>query len=89
MVEDVHASYMDRFGGGLRRPGTFIELCKDLIDELGAETGGPDAAKATDFTRTTLSISFYDSMVVFERGSTTHKHMLKRGLGSEQDTDPL
>jgi cephalosporin hydroxylase len=89
IVEDVHTSYMDRFGGGLRRPGTFIELCKDLIDELGAETGGSDAAKATEFTRATLSMSFYDSVVVFERGSTTHKHMLKRGLGfgSEQDAD--
>jgi hypothetical protein len=88
VVEDVHTSYMDRFGGGLRRDGTFIEMCKGLIDELGAETGGPGAAKVTEFTKSTLSIHYYDSIVAFERGTTTHKHMLKRGLGFGLSEDP-
>jgi hypothetical protein len=88
IVEDVHTSYMDRFGGGLRREGTFIEACKDLIDQLGAETAGPGGAKVTEFTRTTLSMSFYDSVVVFERGSTTHKHMLSRGRGFGAEQAP-
>jgi 23S rRNA U2552 (ribose-2'-O)-methylase RlmE/FtsJ len=79
LVEDVHTAYMEKFGGGLRREGSFIEICKDLIDELGAETAGPGGAKATEFTRTTLGISFYDSVVAFERGSTTHKHFVKSG----------
>ena len=64
MVEDMHTAYWDDFGGGLKREGSFIELCKDLIDELN----GVHAGRETDFTRTTLSMHFYDSIVAFERG---------------------
>jgi hypothetical protein len=72
MVEDLHTAYWDKYGGGLRRPGTFIELCKHLIDELNADwTEG--ALPPTDFTRNTLSMHFYDSLVAIERGRTTRK----------------
>jgi hypothetical protein len=67
MVEDLHTAYWDEYGGGLRREGTFIELCKGLIDELNADWSR-DALPPTDFTRNTLSMHFYDSMAVFERG---------------------
>lgn len=65
MVEDMHTAYWEDFGGGLRRPGTFIELCKELVDELN----GVHAKLETVFTRATLSMHFYDSIVAFERGS--------------------
>lgn len=67
MVEDLHTAYWDEFGGGLRRDGTFIELTKSLIDELNAEWTR-DALPATDFTRSTLSMHVYDSLIGFERG---------------------
>jgi hypothetical protein len=67
MVEDLHTSYWEEYGGGLRREGTFIELAKELIDELNADWAR-DALPPTDFTRSTLSMHFYDSIVVFERG---------------------
>ena len=70
VVEDLHTAYDGDYGGGLRRPGTFIELCKAMSDELNAELGGQPA---TTITRTTQSMHFYDSMVFFERGWTTHK----------------
>jgi hypothetical protein len=73
-VEDMHTSYFERYGGGLRREGTFIENCKLLIDELNALTGG---IPSTSFTHSTLSMHFYDSMVIFERGRTTHPHIIK------------
>jgi hypothetical protein len=64
MVEDAFTAYDDRYGGGLRREGTFIELSKHLIDELyGTHTGN-----YTNFTHSTLSMHFYDGIVVFERG---------------------
>lgn len=67
LVEDLHTAYHDTYGGGLRREGTFIEHAKGLIDELHAGwTGG--ALKPTEFTRTTLSLHVYDSVVVLERG---------------------
>ena len=52
VVEDSHTAYWDEYGGGLRRPGTFIELCKGLIDELNADWSR-DALPPTDFTRAT------------------------------------
>lgn len=67
MVEDLHTAYWDEFGGGLKREGTFIEVCKGLIDELNAEWTR-EALPLTEFTRSTLSMHFYDSMVAFERG---------------------
>jgi SAM-dependent methyltransferase len=77
MVEDLHTSYMQEYGGGLRRAGTFIEFCKDMIDELNGDwvKGGwrrPDDPPP-EFTRTTQSMHFYDSIVAFERGRTLPK----------------
>ena len=67
MVEDLHTAYLPQYGGGLRQEGSFIELCKALVDELNADwTKG--ALPPTDFTRSTLSMHFYDSLVAFERG---------------------
>jgi cephalosporin hydroxylase len=72
VVEDLHTAYWPEFGGGLRRQGTFIEGCKHLIDELNADwTKGQ--LPPTQFTRTTQSMHFYDSLAVFERGRTLPK----------------
>ena len=37
MVEDLHTAYWEEYEGGLRKPSTFIEVCKNLIDELNAD----------------------------------------------------
>lgn len=72
MVEDLHTAYWPNYGGGLNEPGSFIEKCKHLIDCLNADhTRG--ALAPDDFTRTTLSMHFYDSIVAFERGRHTPK----------------
>jgi hypothetical protein len=67
LVEDLHTAYWDEYGGGLNREGTFIEVCKGLIDEMNADWT-KEELPATEFTRSTLSMHFYDSMAVFERG---------------------
>jgi hypothetical protein len=67
MVEDLHTAYWSDFEGGLKRKESFIETCKDLIDELNADHSR-GALAATEFSRTTLSMHFYDSIVVFEKG---------------------
>ena len=71
MVEDLHTAYWDEYGGGLKRDGTFIELCKELLDALNGDWVRPP--RPTDFTRTTQSMHFYDSIAVFERGRTLAK----------------
>ena len=76
VVEDLHTAYWEEYGGGLRKSGTFIELCKNMLDELNADWSR-DALAPTDFTRTTQSMHFYDSMAVFERGRTLRKHAVQ------------
>jgi len=63
LVEDLHTAYWPDYGGGLKKEGTFIELCKGLIDLLNARHIGV----ANDFAESTFSISFYDSVAVFEK----------------------
>jgi hypothetical protein len=67
MVEDLHAAYWSEFEGGLKRKESFIETCKNLIDELNADHSR-GLLPATEFSRSTLSMHFYDSIVVFEKG---------------------
>ncbi len=78
MVEDLHTSYWEEYEGGFRRMGTFIERCKELLDELNAEHIR-DQFPPTEFTKTTLAMHFYDSAVVFERGTHTKKWAPKIG----------
>jgi len=66
-VEDLHTAYWPEYGGGLRNPGSFMEVCKGLIDELNA-VWTRDELPPTAFTSSTLSMHFYDSMAFFERG---------------------
>lgn len=67
IVEDLHTAYWPEFGGGLRRPESFMETAKGHMDELNAmHTRG--ALAPTAFTASTLSMHVYDSMVVYERG---------------------
>ena len=85
MVEDLHTAYYPEYGGGLRQPGTFIELCKDLIDELHANyTNG--ALAQTAFGNTTLGMHFYDSIVAFDRGRVPARVALKRPV-TEDDSN--
>jgi hypothetical protein len=78
-VEDLHTCYWQEYGGQLRQENNFIEVSKKLIDELNADwTRG--ALLPTDFTRTTMSMHFYDSCAVFERGRHLEKFAPKTGI---------
>jgi 23S rRNA U2552 (ribose-2'-O)-methylase RlmE/FtsJ len=66
IVEDIHTCYWEEFGGGLGREGSFMEFAKQKLDEINAvHTRG--ILPNTEFTRSTDHVSFYDSVVVFER----------------------
>jgi cephalosporin hydroxylase len=81
VVEALNTAYSEDYGGGFRRPGTFIELCKDLIDEINANwTDG--WLPPTEFTQDTVSMHIYSAMVVFERGRQPNKNSLKLGKPS-------
>jgi hypothetical protein len=68
LCEDLHTSYFPEFGGGLRRPGTFIEFSKQLIDQLNAwHTRDAEQHEVDDFTLSAHSMHFYDSILVIEK----------------------
>ncbi|MCE4225400.1 class I SAM-dependent methyltransferase [Methylobacterium sp. C25] len=71
IVEDAHSSYWQDFGGGLRAPGSFMEYAKRLIDRLhaGYVLNADPVSRDPGFAAVTHGISFYDSMVVFEKRS--------------------
>jgi cephalosporin hydroxylase len=78
IVEDLHTAYFEEFGGGVSKPDTFINISKRFVDSLNADHSR--GAIEPDFiTRHTFGISFYDSVVVFERGSIPIKGMVASG----------
>ena len=68
LCEDTHTSYMPAFGGGYRKPKTFMETVKPLVDRLNAfHSVGPAKFAPDEFTYTTDSMHFYDSVLVIEK----------------------
>jgi len=82
LIEDVHTSYWPNYGGGYRKPGTFMEYAKGLADQLNAWHSRDEDLVVDEFTRTTRSMHFYDSIVVFERGTVTKPRSEKTGRRS-------
>ena len=68
LCEDLHTSYWRRWGGGYKKPGSFIEYSKNWIDSLHAwHTREPRRLAVSDFTRSAHSLHYYDSVVVIEK----------------------
>jgi hypothetical protein len=78
MVEDLHTAYWDEYEGGVGKPESFIEFAKRLIDEINA-VHSRGAVQETAFSKTTLSMHVYDSIIAFEKGSYGRKDHLKTG----------
>jgi len=67
--EDLHTSYDSaEFGGGLRKPGTYVEFLKELIDELNAWCwrDGVDG-EADALAKSVHGLHFYPTLVVIEK----------------------
>lgn len=67
IVEDTHTCYWKDFGGGLGSPDSFMEKSKALIDKLHFYHCNANDAEADDFVKSTYAISFFDSVIVFEK----------------------
>jgi hypothetical protein len=80
LCEDLHTNYFEKFGGALRRPDTFIEYSKRLIDQLNAwYTEDPAHFQVDDFTRSAHSMHFYDSVIVIEKRPMEPPHHRRTG----------
>jgi hypothetical protein len=83
LVEDTHTSYWRTFGGGLGRRSSFIEYCKSLVDSLHSDHMIKGKGPADDeLTRSIGSISFFDSVVVFEKRMREPSFHLQKGTAS-------
>jgi hypothetical protein len=83
LAEDTHTNYWPDYEGGLNKPGTFIEFCKSKVDEIGAATSR-GAVELTPFTTSTDSITFYDSVVVFEkRPQSSRQAPVTQSMGAQ------
>jgi len=81
MVEDMHTAYWEEFGGGVAKPDTFINMAKGFVDQLNADHSRGQVTP--DFiTRQTFGISFYDSIVVLEKGDVWRKEAIRVGRKS-------
>jgi len=67
IVEDLLTSYRPNYNGGLRKPGTFIEYAKALIDQLHAWHSHEKGFEPDRFTRSAHGLHFYDSILVIEK----------------------
>jgi len=67
LCEDLHTSYLRRYGGGYRAAASFVERSKDWIDLLNAWHAEDERLRVAEFTRTTWSMHYYDSMLVIEK----------------------
>lgn len=86
LIEDLHTSYWDEYDGGFRKPSTFVEYAKRLTDQLNAWHSRTPELVVDEFTRTTKSIHWYDSIIVFERGIVPPPH--DEMIGSSEDRAP-
>jgi 23S rRNA U2552 (ribose-2'-O)-methylase RlmE/FtsJ len=80
MIEDLHTSYWEEFGGGVLNEMNFINRTKKFIDLLNADHSR-GVIEPNSFTRDTYSIHIYDSIVAFRKGSIKNKLPIYTGAG--------
>jgi 23S rRNA U2552 (ribose-2'-O)-methylase RlmE/FtsJ len=80
VCEDLHTSYWAEWGGGYKKPGTFIEYSKTFIDRINAwHSSRLSGLRITDFTRTVHSLHYYDSVLVIEKRPIQQPARVKTG----------
>jgi hypothetical protein len=80
-VEDLHTAYWSEYGGGLDEPSSFVNISKGFTDSLNAHhTRGE--LKPDFVANNTLSITFYDSVIAYQRGNIPIRKAPKYGKDS-------
>ena len=100
IIEDVHASYWKKYGGGLNKPDSAMEFFKQLVDIVNFEHWGTEGSRIdhlANFPLFALSseteallgqiheISFMNSMVVIKKVASERNTLgLRRIIGNEK-----
>jgi len=81
LIEDTHTSYWHQFHGGYKNPNSFIEYSKNMIDSLYDEhVENATKIKINDITKSINCISFFDSVVVFEKKLRKKPFHIQKGV---------
>lgn len=78
LCEDTHTSYLPKWGGMFRMPGTFLEFCKDLIDLVNIHHIKDQ--KLTFEIKDLYNISFYSGITVFCKKKIKKPKPIKTGV---------
>jgi len=70
LCEDTHTSYWKDWGGGFKKETTYIEYIKNLADFLHKDFVGTPPADLAKMLENMKCVSFYNSMVIVEKGHT-------------------
>jgi len=79
LCEDLHTSYWKNYGGGFKNPKSFIEYSKNFIDRINAWHSREESLIVDEFTRTTNSIHYYDSILVIQKAKRKQPQNENRG----------
>lgn len=90
LIEDLHTSYWKEWGGGYKKPGTFIEYSKNFIDRLNAwHFSEPARLAVSDFTKSVSSLHYYDSVLVLEKRPMVQPTQVRRGQAHVPDQEQV
>jgi len=67
LIEDLHTSYWEEYGGGYKKQGSFIEYAKEFIDDINAWHSRHPELTPGNLTKSATGIHFYDSVLVIEK----------------------
>ena len=73
LIEDLHTSYWEEYGGGYKKQGSFIEYAKEFIDDINAWHSHDPKLIPGNLTKSATGIHFYDSVLVIEKYSNPEK----------------
>jgi len=84
IVEDLHTSYWEGdWEGGLKKPGTFIEVAKDIIDHMHAwYTEVNTELDDINIKTCVTGLHIYESMLVIEKNIKDEPYAVKVGKPS-------
>ncbi|MGI8951850.1 MAG: class I SAM-dependent methyltransferase [Chitinophagaceae bacterium] len=90
IVEGTHTSYWHEYYGGLKNSNSFIEFSKKMVDSLyEGHVKNKNKLLINDITKHINCISFYDSMVVFEKQKRKNPFDIRRGNETITSSKPV
>ena len=81
VVEDTQTAYWRPWQGGYRRPGTFIEVSKSVVDDMHARYHGSGAARPFA-DHDVQSVAFFDGIIAFKKGPRPPSYRVQVGTRS-------